>query len=329
LRKYDGGSLVTPDATMRWLRHQGLIASARFRPSKQSLALLAYQALPRDAQTRVRLTVAGYAGDESPASAAEQDAVSKAADYLLPREDHAGRRSALLALKRAYGKLNTDPPASSDPSLMPGAATASITVDSAGKGTILSVRPGFIGPENEANQGFHNARSEFGRVDLRIHDGVSVDRAVLVHTESYTIGGFLRDPFTQELGAFYANYQPSLGRAQRETTLDFGRGLTFAAAGQELSLMPIVSLKWVSRDQASAPEFRPEARIHLYGALPGGLHYTASIDRFYNPRLGISQFTSVQVSRPLTRQVGLAVEGTSVNAIGSNRTVGVRAYLNF
>jgi len=330
-RAHDGESplFVTPDATVRWLRHAGLIASARFRPSRQSMALQAYETLPGDAQMRVRLTLAGYGGDESPASAAEQDAASRAADYLLPREDDADRRSMLLALKRAYGKLNADPPASPDPSLMPGAATASITVDAAGKGTVISIRPGFIGPENADNQGFHNARSEFGRVDLRIADGVSVDRVVLVHTESYTVGGYLRDPFTQELGIFYANYEPNLGSAQRETALDFGRGLTLAVAGQELSLMPMVSLKWVSRHQANSPEFRPAARAHLYGALPAGLHYMASIDRFYNPRLGISQLTSVQLLRPLTRQFGLAVEAATVNTIWSNRVVGVRAYVNF
>ena len=331
LRAFHGESplFVTPDATVRWLRHEDLIASVGFRPSKQSMALQAYAALPADAQMRVRRTMAGYGGDDSPASAAEQDAVSKAADYLLPREDNADRRGSLLALKRTYGKLDADPPPSSDPSRMPGSATASITVDSAGKGTIVSIRPGFIGPENEANQGFHNARSEFGRVDLRIANGVSVDRAVLIHTESYTVGGFLRSPFTQELAIFYANYGPNLDRAQRETALDFGRGLTFAAAGQELSLVPMVSLKWVSTDRASSSEFRPTLRAHLYGALPANLHYTVSLDRFYNPRLGVSQITSVQVMCSLTRKFGLAAEATTVNAIWSNRTVGLRTYVNF
>lgn len=330
-RTYHGESplFVTPDATMRWLRHERLIASARFRPSRQSLALRAYETLSADAQARVRHVVAGYGGREPLASAAEQDAVSKAADYLLPREDDANRRRMIFALKRMYAKRDSEPPPSPDPSLVPGASTASVTFDAAGRGTVASFRPGFIGPENEANKSFHNAWSEFGRLDLREHHGVSVDRFVLLHTESYTVGGFLRNPFTQELGVFYANYEANLGSRQQETAVDFGRGLTFAAAGQEVSLMPIASLKWVSTERAGSPELRPAARLHLYGDLPAGAHYVVSIDRFYNPRLGISRYTIVQVVRQVTPRFGLAAEATTASAMWSNRVIGVRAYVNF
>ena len=319
---------VSPDASVRWLRSNAMIKHSRFRPSQQVAALAAFDSLSESSRVRVRRVVEGYREDET-LSQEESDAVSLMIDYRILRERNDERRNALFRLKKIYYGRPVDSSAPPDPSHGIGGRTLGVLFQGADKGTVVSYRPGFIGLENEDERGFRNASSRFAQLDLRWKDStLRVDRFDLFSMESYAPSGFLRSGFTQRLEISYVDFGPYLDRIQRESAIDFGRGITFPVSGSAFSILPFASVKAINNDRISYFEFQLACRVHLFGDLGAGWRYAATYDRYLSPGPGISDQATIEVMLPKWRHVGISINFTAVDSTKNNNATGVRVYAN-
>jgi hypothetical protein len=323
---------ITPDATVRWLRSKGRIVTARYQPSLQVQAQFANRALDPDEQIDVGRAILGYRIYQLEPQIAQQalaNAISRAATYQIIRDASAEHRAVLFALKQTYDASDQSIPPPLDPSTSTGTATASIRADAGGKGELLSLRPGFIGPENQDHYGFRNATSEILRTDIRMDHRIRLEAFDVLNMESYSPAAFLQGGFTQRLSLGYHDWDTYLAQRHQEVALEFGRGWTVDLAGQLLSLMPFGSVKAIWNQHESGEEIRPAARVRLYGKLPLGVTYSATIDRYWNPRLGMEQLAAVKAAVPLGQSVGLTLTAISARQSDTGKTIGIGAYANF
>lgn len=324
---------VTPDATVRWLRDEGLIDAGTYEPSTLMRARAAYRDLSPVEQTSVRHAIAGYALDPSGQRPQLADAISRYADYRIIRSRGAPEREQLFLLKQANAELPqaaqaVDPDAM-DPSRSPGNATVGALAFGGGRGTRLWWRPGFIGPENEGNYGFADAVSEIFNLQARVGRSFVLEGFEVLRTESYVPGGFLASPFTQRLAIGYRDEVAVLGTRHREYAAEFGRGQTWALGAATVSVMPFASIRAVRTDGRSSTEARLAGRARLHADLARGLGASVSFDRYLNPNLGIAQRVEGRLDLRVSPRLGLGLDVRGINGWSGRHEIGLGAWVNF